>query len=149
MLFDKEGSLYVATGSEAVIYKLPENFQPEDEPVIWFECEQSHLTSLAWDAEGNLLAGSSPEGILYRITGNGKGFALYNTGAQEIKQILAREDGGIYFSTFSTKQVETKTGSVISKTKGENSNSYTVTAKRGEAIRRGTWSARKAEAAVA
>ncbi len=132
LLFDKEGSLYVATGSEAVIYKLPENFQPEDEPVIWFECEQSHLTSLAWDAEGNLLAGSSPEGILYRITGNGKGFALYNTGAQEIKQILAREDGGIYFSTFSTKQVETKTGSVISKTKGENSNSYTVTAKRGE-----------------
>lgn len=101
--FDSEGNFYVATGSSATIYKLPPNFQPGDEPVEWFRCDQTHLTTLAWDNQERLLAGSSPEGILYRISGEGEGFALFNSGAQEIKQISVMDDGKIYFATFETK----------------------------------------------
>ena len=110
-VFDAEGNLYVSTGSSARIYKLPPDFQPGDEPLVWFKSEQTHLTDLAWDNHGNLLAGSSPQGILYRITGENEGFALYNSGAQEIKQISALDDGKIYFATFETKSGNGGSGS--------------------------------------
>ncbi len=103
MTFDAEGNFYVATGSRARIYKLPPDFQSGDEADVWFKSDQTHLTSMTWDNEGRLLAGSSPGGILYRISEEGEGFALYNSGAQEIKQITVMEDGKIYFATFETK----------------------------------------------
>jgi ligand-binding sensor domain-containing protein len=79
LAIDDEGNLFVSTGASARIYKLPPDYQPNDEPVIWFECEQSHLTAMAWDNAGHLLVGSSPDGILYRVREEGKGFALFNS----------------------------------------------------------------------
>lgn len=100
LISDDDGNLYVATGSPANIYKIPPGFQVEDKAELWFRCPQTHLTKLAWDSNGQLLAGSSPGGVLYRIENKNKGYALYNSGAQEIKNIIAKKDGTLFFSTF-------------------------------------------------
>ncbi len=100
LIFNDKGDLFVATGNPAKIYRLPANLQSGSEAEVWFTCPQTHLTQLDWDANGHLLAGSSPEGILYRIEGKDKVYALYNTGSQEIKAITANRDGSILFSTF-------------------------------------------------
>ncbi len=130
MTFDDDGNLYVATGNAAVIYMLPKDFQTNDTPITWFKCEQTHLTTLAWDIEGNLLAGSSPGGILYRIDSEGSGFALYNTAAQEIRQILVGEGGKIFISTFSTRIGGVNLVTSQPEEKSGEENTFTVTAKR-------------------
>ena len=130
MTFDKRGNLYIATGNPATVYMLPKDFQPNDIPIKWFTCDQTHITSLGWDLNGNLLAGSSPGGILYRIDSEGSGFALYNTGEQEIRQILVNDEGKVYFSTFSAGVGRTKPITPQPQTKVEEEDIFTVTAKR-------------------
>lgn len=133
MIFDDEDNLFVATGGEAVIYRLPRNYHPEeDEALVWFRCDQAHLTTLAWDAGDGLLAGSSQEGILYRISGKGKGFALYNTGDQEVKEILPMPDGGIYFLTFSSKPSALNRKDRSTGSESESEDAYVVIANRIE-----------------
>ncbi|AWT59708.1 MAG: hypothetical protein DF168_00902 [Candidatus Moanabacter tarae] len=129
MTLDKRGNLYVATGNSAVVYMLPKDFQPNDTPTKWFACDQTHITSLGWDLDGNLLAGSSPGGTLYRIDSKGSGFALYNTGEQEIRQILVNDGGKIYFSTFSAGARGKKPITPQTQTKIEDDDTFTVTAK--------------------
>ncbi len=127
LLFDREGNLFVATGDPGRIYKLAADFASGDEPLLWFSTDQTHLTVLAWDANRHLLAGSSPGGILYRITGEAEGFALYNSESREIKHIEALEDGSVIFSTFDIS----KTASILAvpppiKEKDENGLSVTA-----------------------
>ena len=130
MTFDRKGNLYVATGNSAVVYMLPKDFQADDIPINWFTCDQTHLTALGWDSDDNLLAGSSPGGILYRIDSEGSGFALYNTGAQEIRQILVDDEGKVYISTFSTKVGGVNRVTAQPEDKSGEENTFTVTAKR-------------------
>lgn len=133
MTFDNEDNLFIATGDDAIIYRLPKDYHPEkDQALVWFRCEQSHLTTLAWDAGGGLLAGSSQEGILYRILGESKGFALYNVGNQEIKKILPMPDGGIYFMTFSAKPITLKRGDSSARKESKKEDAYVVVANRIE-----------------
>ena len=113
LIFDEKGNLYVATGSPAKIYKLPPDFQPGNEAEVIFSCPQTHLTKLAWDNDGHLLAGSSPEGVLYRIEEKDKAYALYNSGAQEIKSIIAKSDGSVLFSTFNRDERDKSTESSL------------------------------------
>ncbi len=124
MVVDSEDNLYLATGNAARIYKLPKDFQPGQEPTLWFKANQTHLTTLTWDSQGHLLTSSSPEGILYRITGEGKGFALYNSSAQEIRQIVTMDDGRIYFSIFNApSKSKEKKSSTASSSKAKVKNS--------------------------
>jgi hypothetical protein len=54
------------------------------------------VTSLAMDREGKLLAGSEPNGILYRVSAKGKAFVLYDANLPEIRSIVTAADGSIY-----------------------------------------------------
>jgi len=64
---------------------------------LYYETGQSHVTALAFDREGRLLAGSEPNGILYRITGTpAHGFVLYDANLPEIRSIVPAADGSIY-----------------------------------------------------
>ena len=45
---------------------------------LYYETGQSHITGLAIDHQGRLLAGTEPNGILYRITAKDKAFVLYD-----------------------------------------------------------------------
>ena len=63
-----------------------------------FDSGQRHVMSLALDAEGRLLAGTDPAGILYRVESPRSAFALYDSDLPEIRSIAAARDGAIYFA---------------------------------------------------
>ncbi|MDQ2950306.1 MAG: hypothetical protein M3Y27_30935, partial [Acidobacteriota bacterium] len=92
MTFAKDGTLYVATGSPANIYRIDKSGKAE----TYYETGQSHVTSLAIDSKGALLAGSEPNGILYRISAKDKAFVLYDANLPEIRSIVPMPDGTVY-----------------------------------------------------
>ena len=63
-------------------------FNPDGKGQVYFDSGQAHITSLAIDSQGRLLAGSEPNGILYRLTGPNKAFVLYDANLPEIRSIL-------------------------------------------------------------
>ena len=91
--------LYVATGSHGIIYRINTRSKtPEAE--VFFDSEETHITSLAFESDGHLLAGSATHGLLYRIDSDGEGDVVYSTGEREIRTILPQPDGSIFFSSF-------------------------------------------------
>jgi hypothetical protein len=48
------------------------------------------------DTQGRLLAGTEPNGILYRISAKDKAFVLYDAGLPEIRAIVPMTDGTVY-----------------------------------------------------
>ncbi|MBZ5584934.1 MAG: fibronectin type III domain-containing protein [Acidobacteriia bacterium] len=48
------------------------------------------------DGQGRLLAGTEPNGILYRITAKDKAFVLYDANLPEIRAIVPMPDGTVY-----------------------------------------------------
>lgn len=88
----KDGSIFVATGDEGKIWRVTGKGQGEE----YYATGQTHVTSLAIDSKGRLLAGSDPNGLLYRIEAKEKGFVLYDSALQEIRSIVEAPDGALY-----------------------------------------------------
>ena len=63
---------------------------------VYYETGQSHVTCLELDSHGALLAGSEPNGILFRITAANKAFVLYNASLPEIRAVVSTPDGNLY-----------------------------------------------------
>ena len=55
---------------------------------LYYDTGQSHITGLAVDSQGRLLAGTEPNGILYRISAKDKAFVLYDASLPEIRAIV-------------------------------------------------------------
>ena len=87
-------TLYVATGDNGKIFRVGKDGKGEEH----FDTGQRHVISLAADTDGNLLAGTDPSGVLYRIDGQGKAFALYDSDLPEIRAIDVAADGVIRFA---------------------------------------------------
>ncbi len=92
-----DGTLFVATGDQGKIFRVTSSGRGE----IYYETGQSHVTCLALDNQGRLLAGSEPNGILYRISAQStsskpKAFVLYDANLPEIRAIVPAPDGTIY-----------------------------------------------------
>ena len=87
----RDGTLFIGTGDHGRVYAL-RNGAGE----VWFETGQAHVTSLAVDGAGRLLAGTEPNGILYRISEKDKAFVLYDSALPEIRAIALGADGSIY-----------------------------------------------------
>ena len=49
-----------------------------------------------WMSQGRVLAGTEPNGILYRITAKDKAFVLYDSALPEIRAIVPMPDGTVY-----------------------------------------------------
>ena len=63
---------------------------------LYYDTGQSHVTGLAVDSQGRLLAGTEPNGILYRISAKDKAFVLYDANLPEIRAIVPMPDGTVY-----------------------------------------------------
>ena len=85
------GTLFVGTGEEGKIYWVSAPGQGE----VYFETGQRHVVSLAFDGTGRLLAGTDPNGVLYRIDEKEKAFALYDADLPEVRDLQV-VDGDIY-----------------------------------------------------
>jgi WD40 repeat protein len=102
MTFDPAGRLYVATGGPAAVYRVDPAKLPE-KPEEFFKSDEQHIRSLAWDAKGNLIAGSDGSGLVYRINSEGKGFVLFEAPRREITSVSVGADGTIYAASVGDK----------------------------------------------
>ena len=87
-----DGALYVGTGEQGKVFRVSRAGQGE----LWYETGQSHITGLAVDQQNRVLAGTEPNGILYRITAKDKAFVLYDANLPEIRAIVPMADGTVY-----------------------------------------------------
>lgn len=95
MTFDRAGKLYVATGGPGAVYRVNvAEGQPAAE--LFFNTDEPHIRSLAWDGQGNLIAGSDGSGLVYRISPEGKGYVLFSAPRREITSVAVGADGTIY-----------------------------------------------------
>jgi streptogramin lyase len=95
MTFDKEGRLYIATGAPAAVFRVDVK-NPGAQPEEFFKSDEAHIRSLAWDANGNLIAGSVGTGLVYRINPQGKGYVIFDAPKGEITSLAVSPDGTIY-----------------------------------------------------
>ncbi len=93
-------SLLCATGPEGKLFRV----FPDRRKQVLFTAPQAHLTTLHWLKEGKeLLIGTSPDGIVYRLT-IPYGFArasvttLYDTPLNEIRALASDRIGNIYIA---------------------------------------------------
>jgi sugar lactone lactonase YvrE len=93
LVFDRNAStLYAATGGKAVIYKI----DPTGKGAPLATTNQTNIVSLALQKDGNLIAGTDPQGLVLRVSPEGKVFALLDSPMQEIHKISVTEDGSIF-----------------------------------------------------
>ena len=95
MTFDSQGRLYIATGDPGAVYRI-DPAHPATPPAQFFKSDEAHLRTLAWDAKGNLIAGSDGSGLIYRISPDGKGYVLFEAPRREITSVAVGADGTIY-----------------------------------------------------
>ena len=94
LAFDKgKTNLFAAVGLEqGRVFRISPGGQPE----VLFRSDEPHIVSLAVAPNGDVLAGSSGKGLLYRITGPGRATVLYDFPGDEVKGIAAAADGTIW-----------------------------------------------------
>jgi hypothetical protein len=95
LTFDSAGRLYIATGNPAAIYRVDVS-KPGAAPELFFKSDEAHIRNLAWDAKGNLIAGSDGSGLVYRIDPRGKGYVLFQAPRREITSVAIASNGTIY-----------------------------------------------------
>ena len=102
LAFSASGALYVATGGPASIYRIA---QPAGDARAerFFESNEQHIRTLLFEKDGNLLAGSDGDGLVYRIGKDGKGFILFNAPKREVTALAESPEGKIYVATVGEK----------------------------------------------
>jgi hypothetical protein len=110
MTFDATGRLYIATGGPGAVYRLrlPDpNWKGDPvepaKPEVFFKSDEEHIRSLAWDAKGNLIAGTDGSGLVYRISPQGKGYILFEAPRSEITAVAVAANGTIYAASVGDK----------------------------------------------
>ena len=89
--------MYIATGGPAAIYRVDLS-QPGAKPELFFKSDEQHIRCMAFDHQGNLIAGSDGTGLIYRIGTDGRGFVVYDAPKNEITSVAVGDDGVIYAS---------------------------------------------------
>jgi len=123
-----DGSVAVATGDNGKLYRVrTAGATPETSLLI--STNQTHVMSLAVTAQGDLLAGTDPGGLVLRISPEGKAFALFDAPLREIHALATAADGSIYALALSDAASgrQTSTAAAAAVTDGTSSPSTSVT----------------------
>jgi hypothetical protein len=84
LVLDRAGTgLFAATGPEGKVFRV----EPSGTSSVYYRSTEGHLVSLAMADNGDLLAGSSGKGNLYRITGPGRATVLATLPGEEVKAV--------------------------------------------------------------
>lgn len=90
---DKNGTgLFAATGPEGKVFHVEAN----GTSAVYYRSSETHIVSLALADNGDLYAGSSGKGQLYKITGPGRATVLYTMPGEEVKAIVAAKGGVVW-----------------------------------------------------
>ncbi len=108
-----DGSLAVGTGDKGKLYRVRSS-GAKPEASLLIETNQTHVISLAVGAQGDLIAGTDPGGLVLRISPEGKAFALFNSPLREIHALAPAPDGSIYALALSEVASTTRTPGVSS-----------------------------------
>ena len=126
-----DGSVAVATGDNGKLYRVrTAGATPETSLLI--STNQTHVMSLAVTAQGDILAGTDPGGLVLRISPEGKAFALFDAPLREIHALATAADGSIYALALSDaasgRQTSPSAAAAVSDGTGTPSTSVTITA---------------------
>jgi hypothetical protein len=95
LAFLPDGALAIGTGDNGKLYRVSSaGAKPESSLLI--STNQTHVISLAVTAQGDLIAGTDPGGLVLRISPDGKAFALFDAQLREIHALAPAADGSIY-----------------------------------------------------
>lgn len=84
LVLDRAGTgLFAATGPEGKVFRI----EPTGASFVYFRTTETHLVSLAMADNGDLLAGSSGKGNLFRITGPGRATVVATLPGEEVKAV--------------------------------------------------------------
>jgi hypothetical protein len=78
-----KASLFAATGPEGKVFRV----EPGGQASVHYQSDEPHLVSLAVADNGDVYAGSSGKGLLYRITGPGRATVVYDFAGEEVKAV--------------------------------------------------------------
>ena len=84
-----DGAVYVATGGKGKIYRVPAG---GGSGTVFYDAGADHVSALAFDASGRLLAGTSNPGRVVRLERDGKPFVLLETAYQEVRSLRVTSD---------------------------------------------------------
>jgi len=101
-----EGELYIATGEPGRIYRLAREATTAE---LYYETGQANVTALTIAANGHVIAGSDPNGLLYDISAPGKATVLYDSSLPEIRAIVSDAKGVLYVAAMGGA-LSTRTG---------------------------------------
>jgi hypothetical protein len=128
-----DGSLAIGTGDNGKLYRVRSaGAKPESSLLI--ATNQTHVISLAVTAQGDLIAGTDPGGLVLRISPEGKAFALFDATLREIHALAPAADGSIYALALSEAASSTRGQTVAAPaattdgTTGAASTTVTITA---------------------
>ncbi len=91
MVFDGSGNLYVGTGATGTIYKIDKT----GKKTSFYTCPDNNVVTLT-RSDNNLLAGTSPGGLVVEITPEGKGFTRIDIPLEEVHALAADRFGTVY-----------------------------------------------------
>ncbi len=93
LVVDRAGTgLFAATGPEGKVFRV----EPSGQSSVYYRSAENHLVSLAIADNGDLLAGSSGKGELYRISGPGRATVMANLPGEEVKAIAVGKGGVVW-----------------------------------------------------
>jgi hypothetical protein len=90
-----DGAVAVGTGDSGKLYRV-RSAMAAPEASLLISTNQTHVISLAVTAQGDLIAGTDPGGLVLRISPDGKAFALFDAHLREIHALAPASDGSIY-----------------------------------------------------
>lgn len=93
LALDRAGSgLYAAVGPEGRVFRV----EPNGTQSVYYRSTEPNLVSVAVGENGDVLAGSSGKGQLFKITGPGRATVLGTLPGEEVKAIAVGKNGVVW-----------------------------------------------------
>ena len=73
--------------------------RPQGQWSLLYDSKSTHLLCVAVGPDGSIYAGSDGEGLIYRVSHDGKATVLFDAPQSEIRTLLWRGDGALYAGT--------------------------------------------------
>jgi WD40 repeat protein len=104
---DPKGVLYAAGGSPAKVFRFDSAGNPatSGKPAIAFESSDLSAQAIAFDPQGNLYVGTSPDGKVYRVSSSGEKSVFFEPKTKYIWDLAISPDGTLYVATGDKAQI--------------------------------------------